>query len=198
MGLDLAGKHITVVGATGSGKSYAVCHNLPKSSIFFDIQGEKALPKDVYSVNKSSSKQMVISMLRNGEVLRYSPQRQTMQDECVYLIDWLFKEQRLKGSVSIILDEIHLLMADAKTKRAIIELITTGRKYNIFLIAISQRLANIDNTIITQSQELYLFKSNFEDQYFKRYGLPVDELVFNKKYGFYIYDWQELKGELKI
>jgi hypothetical protein len=53
---------------------------------------------------------------------------------------------------------------------------TGGIRFGIHGVFISQRPALIDNTLMTQSVGMIIFHCNMESQYFKRYGIPYEDM----------------------
>ena len=84
-----------------------------------------------------------------------------------------------------------------KALSAVERISTGGMRFGIRGVFLSQRPANISNTLMTQSNNMIIFFCNMESQYFKSYSIPIEDILslikFNGKYSFCTYDFKKIK-----
>jgi len=195
--------HSTVIGLTRSGKTYATQKSLldykneRRGVLFFNTQHE-TMPYYTKATGYTNMKELIAS-LKRGEKINYLPNTDIdiRQSELEYIINQLYKVQGL--NIVLAVDEVHLYEKEAL--KALVRVATTGLRYGITGVWISQRPANIDNTLMTQSNQFIIFKTNMENGYMKRYGIPGEEIkekLEGKKYNYCVYDFNELKGPFRV
>lgn len=195
--------HSTVIGITRSGKTYATkksLENVKESVLFFNTQLED-IPNNFIKVSGKDNIKVVINALGKGKKINYLPSldSEVRTKELKLIIDYLYK-RGTSNKIYLVVDEVHLY--EKEGLKALIQVATTGIRYNIFGVWISQRPANIDNTLMTQSNQFILFKTNMESEYFKRYGIPAEEI--NKRlqkggqYSYCSYDFIDVFGAYKV
>jgi DNA helicase HerA-like ATPase len=196
--IDFTG-HCTVIGKTGSGKTYATRKSLEKVKggvLFFNTMlGD--MPGFVQA-GKENTWEQIGAILAKGGKVNYMPglDRELRNKELSHLVKKLYESGK---NVIFAVDEVHLY--DRTATNSLVEIATTGRHFGIKGVFISQRPANVDNTLMTQSEQFVIFKLNMEQGYFDRYKMPGEEIMERIKaggqYAYVTYDWESLKGAYK-
>jgi len=84
------------------------------------------------------------------------------------------QDARAKPFVKLYVDEAHIFSPKYSTDDALQRIARQGLGHGVILNAISQRPADLNHTIITQSGTFYFFAINEWDMpYFERYGIPI-------------------------
>lgn len=201
--IDFGKGHTSVVGMTQSGKTTAVqksAESIKEGVLFFNTQQIEVSGKWIEVTGKDDPK-MLMKALRKGGKINFVPTRETRWKQLRNLIKYFFQEsERSQLDIYIIVDEIHL--ADKEALAACVELATTGIRWGLHAVFISQRPALIDNTIMNQSMQFVFLKTTLEKQYLERYGLPYEAikagLDAGGQYAYMVYDFHELKGAFKV
>lgn len=195
--------HLTVIGTTQTGKTYSVTKSIEKvreGVLFFNTQHIPFSSKYV-ECNGSDDIQTVITALRRGEKINFIPSRETRWKQLVAIIKSLYdaSEKHLLN-IYLVVDEVHLAEKDAL--KQCIEVATTGIRWGMRAVFISQRPALINNTIMSQSMKFVMFRTNMEQKYLKDYGFPYDEinqkLVDGGEHSFVVYDFRTVEGAFKV
>ena len=193
--------HSTVIGTTRSGKTYATKKSLEKVKegvIFFNTQYEE-MPSSFIKVSAKDDIKVIINALKANKKINYIPQLDSIirDKELIYLVESLYRRDSEKR-IYLVVDEVHLY--EKESLKALIKVATTGLRFGVHGIWISQRPANIDNTLMTQSNQFVIFKTNMESGYFGRYGIPDDEIKsrLKEEYSYCIYDFMEVRGGFKV
>jgi hypothetical protein len=200
------GDHVTLVGRTRSGKTTGALYSLqrqPKGVLFFNTQ-QIRFPNVWTRADKETDPEDVIDELIGGGKVVYNPDRGLRQQELTLLIAWLYKmaeEHQSDLDIYVVVDECHLFTGRAL--KACIELATTGIRWGLKAVWISQRPAKIDNTLMTQSTRFVVFDiSDMESQYFKSYRLPFDEiyqkLLEGGQYAYVVHDGRAVSEPKKV
>ena len=195
--------HTVVCGLTRSGKTWAVKESLrgqKSGTLFFNVQHE-LLPNDYIKAGSRDSRRAILRGLDKGCKINYIPStdldRQALELSC--LIEMLY--DGLKRDVILVVDEVHLFTGK-DVKRQLIRVATTGLRYGIRGVWISQRPANIQNTLMTQSNKFVFFKMNMEYQYLAGHGIPgerIGEVVKQGgKYAYCTFDWGDISGPFRV
>jgi archaellum biogenesis ATPase FlaH len=197
--------HTIVLGQTQTGKTYATEHILKTQKqgvIFFNTQLETL--RGYIQINKFTSFKIIKNLLNKGQKLNYTPvpKLQIQEQEIKFLVNQLFEFGNFskEKNIFIAIDEVHLF---TKTSQQAIERIaTSGLKFGLNGIFLSQRPANMSNTLMSQSIEMLIFKCSMESQYFKNYNIPIENILEkiekNGKYSFCTYDFTDVKEYNKI
>jgi hypothetical protein len=142
----------------------------------------------------------VVKLLKRGEKLNLLPPTYPEKKEKLLagIVQRLFDSGFTKiNPMYLAVDEVHLY--DEKTVLPeLIRVATGGMKFGIRGVWISQRPALIPNTLMTQSVRMLMFPCNMETQYFKRYGIPYDEieqeLIKNGEFSYVSYDFRNIEA----
>lgn len=206
--LSFQNNHVFICGVTRSGKTYFSAKALssaPAPVIFFNLQDEE-LPKNFFKIHSSKmqSSTEVIDYLKNGLKVDLRLPLEPIRANAIIgnlvakLMGAGFTE---RNPVYVVFDEAHLLSHYGKQKA--IEAATRGLKRGIRCIFITQRPANCNKTLYTQSIEHYLFKmGRAEKEYLKNKGIDYktmeDMWVKNGKYSYVEFDGINLIGHKPI
>jgi hypothetical protein len=197
--------HSIVLGQTQTGKTYATEHILKaqnKGCIFFNTQLEDL--KGFIKVNKGTSFKIIKNLLNKGQKLNYMPvpKLQIQEQEIKFLVAQLFEFGNFSKdkNIFVAIDEVHLFTKSSQ--QAIERIATSGLKFGLNGIFLSQRPANMSNTLMSQSIEMLIFKCSMESQYFKNYDIPIEDILAkieaNGKYSFCSYDFTIVKEYNKL
>lgn len=194
-------EHYAVFGQTRSGKTtstYTMLHNQKKAVLFFNTQ-QIIIPNYV-SVDKKTPIKTFLRLIQNGKKINYVPDREYRQYELPALVNLLYGfAKNYKIDLYLVIDEIHLY--EKRALKSAEEVATTGIRWGIHLIAISQRPAKVSNTILTQCTSFLFFKiSIMERQYLESYRIPFED-VYNKlknPYEYVIFDSYSVSDAKKI
>jgi hypothetical protein len=204
--------HSTVVGATQQGKTFGVVKSLEtvkEGVFFFNVKQDKTLNANkrfTKADGKNSIKQLA-AFVGNGGKLNFLPSTdtETMYKQAAHIIKKLH-ELSLEGKMNnfyFVADEMYIMGKDKKVLNELLKVATTGESLGMWGVFIGQRLANIDNTLITQCNNgIVLFRTQFEQNYFKNYGMDADQIekliLQGGKYSYVHFDWTNVKGAYKV
>jgi hypothetical protein len=197
--------HTTVIGMTQNGKTYTVnriLKNQKRGVLFFNTQLEDL--KGYIKVDKTTSFTVIKSLLKKGHKLNYYPSSRlsTQGQELIFLVSQIFENGNFskENYIYMVVDEVHLFKK--KALESVCRIATGGIRFGVHGIFLSQRPANIDNTLMTQSTEMLIFFCSMESQYFKNYCIPIEDILQriekNGKYSFCSYDFVNIKEYNKI
>lgn len=198
--------HTVVIGITGSGKTYAIKQSLRgvrnRGVLFFNTQFED-MPNDFIKTGGRDSLSSIKQALRGGHKLNFLPSDDLeIQKEQLSAIIKALYDGSTVWNIIFVVDEVHLFCDDRQSKRQLIRLATTGRRFGIAGVFISQRPAEIHNTLMTQSRKFVIFQTNMETEYFKRYKMPYqqieDGLLRGGEFSYIEYDWRNYCGPFRI
>lgn len=190
--------HTTVIGRTRSGKTTGALKSLQRSKrgvLFFNSQ-QIRFPAGWIRADAQTDADALIRALRAKEKIVYFPTREYRQGELRALVGLLYKgAEEDELDIYFVVDECHLYTKTAL--RACVEVATTGIRWGIKAIWISQRPAKIDNTLMTQSTRFVIYDiSNMEAPYLKSYQIPYADIYkrlrSGGKYSYVIYDGHDL------
>jgi DNA helicase HerA-like ATPase len=196
--------HTSIIGTTGTGKTYATNRLILKErqgALYFNTNLVDLAPGWI-KANGDNTFQQIVSNIKLGKKINYLPGRATREKELIYLIDNLFESNFTADRPFICaIDECHLYRKDSERK--LIEIATSGRTFGFIGTFISQRPAEMNYTLLSQSSLFYLFDVNgFEENYLKGKGFPVDkiksEIIKNGLYSYVTYDWMNVEGHIRV
>ena len=155
-------------------------------------------------IDKNTKFKTIKDLLNKGQKLNYIPStRLNIQgQEISFLIEQLFENGNFGKDkfIYFVVDEVHLFIKESLME--ICRIATGGIRYGIHGIFLSQRPANISNTLMTQSCEMLIFFCNMESQYFKNYAIPIEEILGEieraGKYSFCSYDFTRYETYTKV
>ena len=192
--------HTTVIGRTQEGKTYTINKILKNENngvIFFNTQLEDL--KGYIKADKMTPFNQILNLLKKSQKINYFPDSrlEIQSQEIKFLIEKLFEYGKFDRNnfVYFVVDEVHLFKEKALS--AVERISTGGMRFGIRGVFLSQRPANISNTLMTQSNNMIIFFCNMESQYFKSYSIPIEDILslikFNGKYSFCTYDFKKIK-----
>jgi len=197
--------HTTVIGRTQEGKTYTVnkiLKNQNRGVLFFNTQLEEL--EGYIKIDKNTRFKIIYSLLKSGKKLNYFPSTRLniQEQEIIFLINQLFENGHFnkENYIYFVIDEVHLFKKEGLEE--ICRIATGGIRYGIHGIFLSQRPANISNTLMSQSNEMLIFFCNMESQYFKNYDIPIEDILKNinnmGKYSFCAYDFKTISQYCKV
>lgn len=200
--IDLPEAHMTVLGQTQHGKTHLIKNTLNTvkgGGVFFFNTQLEPMPKNFIEASGANSWEQILGALEAGKKINFIPttdsEKRSKQLETI--IKKLYDGQ--KRDIRFVVDEAHLYKKGALSKMQ--EIATTGLRFGIKGIWISQRGALLDNTLISQSNFYVFFYLGLTDQkYFREYGFPMEEIqsrINKEKYLFCTYDGKEIEGAYK-
>lgn len=201
--IDFGKGHTTVVGTTQMGKTYAVHRSVEQLSngiLFFNVQQIEVSNKFL-DADGSDDSEVIIAALRKGKKINFIPDRENRWKQLKAIVKVLYRAaERQPLDIYIIVDECHL--ADRDALAACREIATTGIRWGIKAIYISQRPALMDNTLMTQSMRFVFFRTGMEDKYLDGHGFPAaqinERIKAGGQYAYVVWDFNELKGAYKV
>lgn len=173
------GQHKVIIGMTGTGKTYTTHGTLRKVShgvLFFNTM-HVSLPGFVRATGASDLSD-IMDLIEGGGKVDFRPHTDLSKSskQLIAIINGLY-DRRWTDFIFAI-DEVHLYRKDALS--ALIRAITTGRNQGVEMACLTQRLALLDNTIMTQSPYKVIFKLENETKYCEGYGIPyrlIEEMI---------------------
>jgi hypothetical protein len=174
-----------------------------KGVLYFNTQHEPVQQKGFIEADGKNTFTDIRHALNAGSLINFLPSinKKIRAAQLAYLVNKCFEDDMQE--FYFVIEEAQLYNGDREAMDAIEQIYTTGRKWGIFAGIHSVRPAIISNTIITQSEQKFIFKTDeFEMQYFKRYNLPYDTIMSSilqkGEYAFMIQEPDGLKGAFKI
>lgn len=195
----LAGRHVLVIGGSGSGKTFwmtKVCDFLP-TYIFINPQIEQVVDKITQVVTENENE--VIELLENGyRRIQFIPSEDDMQGieqlKTIRLDLWeVAKNMNIKDGqfwMNFISDESQIY-AWKGSRNDLDNFARRGRRYGIKSWFLTQRPQNLSSGIINNVTHQVIFKSGaYESMYFKNYKIPIEQEKewIDKPYHYVVYD----------
>jgi hypothetical protein len=196
--------HTSVIGTTGTGKTYATNRLIlgeSLGSLYFNTNIVK-LANGWVRADKTNTVKQIIQALKEGKKINYIPDRSMKEKEFIYLTDKLFDAGFTENKQFIYaIDECHLYKKDADRK--LVEVATSGRTFGFKGVFISQRPAEMNYTLLSQSSLFYIFDvNNFEVNYLNGKGFPTEairqEIHKNGLYSYVTFDNRDIQGHKKV
>lgn len=198
-------EHGTVLGITRHGKTAATLKSLARLKdegvLFYNTQHEEKIPSGFTTVDpRQHDWEQVEHLLSKNKKINWIPATkiENMHKEIVYIVDKLYNGE--KRNVRLVIDEVHLFKKQALAE--IQRVATTGLRWGIRGVFISQRPANVNNDLYTQSTNHVIFALGAADyEYLGNKGFPVDEIkekIKGEKYHFVTFDQKEVSGTKTI
>lgn len=174
---------ISIFGRTGSGKTFFVKNwLLPQYSnyVFYDFKHEN---DDVdHEIVINTPNQLKIDLDTYQKIL-YQPTQTNIRKEFNSVCDIIFKHK----NTSLYVDE----SSNISTPSSILPyhniIMTQGRTYNVGVINAAQRPRIIHNTIISESEHLFVFSLNLEtdvDKIKEQIGAAAEDIHFLPEHHF--------------
>ena len=167
--------HECVLGRTQSGKTYYAVNARARvwrgAVLFFNPQGFPA-PVDFISAAGKDDLSGIAATLRRSLRLSYVPSDndEVAEKELSVLVDMAFSATLPKHGLLFIADEAQDFPNPLR------RIARRGLSRGVTGVFISQRPAELHNTLLTQAVRHVIFESSWESQYFKRYGLDAEKI----------------------
>jgi DNA helicase HerA-like ATPase len=174
-------KHVLINGASGTGKTEYFKRNILKPAMQKKIKVIIIDPEDEYEEIPKTSIKNILDDLKVKTAVRYVPNLR--QNDYLEQLDKLYMKifDNVRGCI-IAIDEARFCGGEQhKLVNGLLELITRGRKRNLKLVVITQRIALLDKTITGNCQIKVLFKCA-EDVDWDRYRKINKELAEKLKH----------------
>lgn len=190
---DITQKHTVIIGSTDSGKSTFAEYlflNTPYKAIYYDIQEERNPKSDKVVLLEGN---FTLDALRkyNRMVIYGKFNTNAQLTEITNIINILFRlgkyYPRRKVWCNLFVDESHEVAPKWDDDNPLNRVATKGLGYGIALICMTQRPAQLHNTILTQAKHHFFFNINFyETPYFSKFSIPLAEIEewIKKEYHF--------------
>lgn len=193
--------HEVVLGRTQSGKThYAVkarADSWRGPVLFFNPQG--FVPGGGYiGVTGQDDLEQIIRALRSGQKISYVPSDKDdlAEKELSVLVDAIFPVAWGAPGLLFIADEAQDFPGPLR------RIARRGLARGVTGVFISQRPAEMHNTLLTQAIRHVIFDSAWESQYFKRYGLDSDKIegILSKaqKYSYIVVQGGCISGPYRV
>lgn len=201
--IDFTRGHTGVIGRTRSGKTYTTIRSLERDKrgvLFFNLQQEEDVPKSFIEADGNSSSDALFDCLAAGEKINFLPSvdLQQAQRQLTGIIRALYDGE--KHNIVLAVDEAHLFKGEALN--ALMRVATTGLRWGITLVPITQRLAKMHNDLMTQLVQMVCFETNNEGPYFKQYDIPHEEIEVRLRqggqYSYCVFDGRDVSGPFKL
>lgn len=190
-------EHTVELGITRHGKTWAGIKSLERLNgeavLFFNTQHEK-VGKGWTTVDPSLHEwDQVEALLQKNRKINWLPSTDLdeMQKEIIFIVKQLYNGE--KRNLRFAIDEVHLFTKEALNQ--IRRVATTGLRWGIRGVFISQRPAKVDNTLYTQSTNHVIFAlGNADYTYLKGQGFPSEEIMLKvdgEPYVFVTYNQKE-------
>lgn len=200
--IDFSRGHTAIVGRTRSGKTYTGIRRLQTERhgvLFVNTQHEK-VPAGFVKAYGSTPMDAMLDDLASGAKINFLPSfdRRHTDLQLSAIVKALY--DGTERHMILAVDEAHLRKKEGL--EAMMMVATTGLRWGITLVPITQRLAKLDNDLMTQCVQKVVFATEDEDQYFKGYGYPIDEinrrLLAKGQYSYCVYYSREIEGAYKL
>lgn len=196
--IDYKRGHWLAVGRTQQGKTYTVVRTLQreKSGVLFFNTGLQPVTPAYIRADGHTDVDALIRALDAGAKINFIPHEShtVAEGQLSAIVRALFDGK--KRDVHLVVDEAWEYRAQALT--AMRKVARRGLYWGVHLGVIVQRLANLNNDLMTQCETLIVFALNLEKKYFQRYELPFDEfqrrIEAKGKYSYCVYSDVTVKG----
>lgn len=203
----LSGRHILLIGSTGSGKTYAASYmaRFMDAFIFINTQEELSASKECQVVLEDPED--LQEALEDGyRGIEYVPSmdRESAIEEVEVIREQLFEigsEMKAQAQVlelstwiNVFLDETQVF-APIMTHKDAENIWNRGRGYGIRGIAISRQPQELSKDVVNNCEfELIFQLGHYALPYFQRFKIPIEEhqAWINRQYHFLLYDKRQI------
>lgn len=169
------GQHKGILGMTGTGKTYTTTRELLKQplGVFFFNTMRVPMPRGFVRSDGKANFPDLMDLIESGKKVNFLPAARI--DDKAKQIGMIIDSigTREWSDFIFVVDEIHLYQE--KAKQSLIQGITTMRNNGGEFVWLSQRMARVDNTFMTQSPYKVIFSLENEDKYMHNYGIPYSD-----------------------
>jgi hypothetical protein len=170
------GQHKVIIGMTGTGKTYTAFNTLKpvRQGVFFFNTMHVPTLRGYTRAKGNADLDDIMDLIEGGGKVNFLPSTDLKNagKQLIAIINGLYA-RRWEAFIFVI-DEVHLYRQESL--QAILRAITTGRNQGVEMVSVSQRLALVDNTIMSQSPEKVIFFLENETKYCENYGIPYSEI----------------------
>lgn len=209
----MSGRHILLIGSTGSGKTYAASYMMKfmDAAVFVNTQEELSVSQ-ACQVSLDDPSEIQDALEEGWRKIEYVPSmdRDAAQAEVETLREGLFEigsimkaqaqVMELPMWITVFLDEAQLY-APIHTHRDAENFWTRGRGYGIKGVAISRQPQELSKEIVNNVEyELIFLLGHYAEPYFKTFKIPIEEhrAWIAQKHHFLLYDKQTITECLPI
>ena len=207
IGKALSGRHILIIGSTGSGKSYAAAYmtKFLDAFVFINTQEEREVSQ-VCQVQLESPDELQEALEEGYRRIEFTPSmdRDTAIAEVEVIREQLFElgsEVKAQSSeleipfwITLFLDEAQVY-APILTHKDAENFWTRGRGYGIRGVALSRQPQELTKEIVNNCEYELIFKlGHYAYPYFSRFKIPIEEHEqwLNRTYHFVLYDKESI------
>lgn len=174
--------HTMVLGRTGSGKTWHVVKkvlpSIQRGGVFFWNGGHENVsyfPISFLHCSGSDNIMQIKNALFRRKTIIYTPsiKQKTANAELSF---WQQILMSVKKDITVIIDEVARVSPQGSIDTPCHLLATAGRRWGLECIFITQRVADVSKTIVTQCQNWIIFEhSNIDRQYLLQRGLEISK-----------------------
>ena len=203
----MSGRHILLIGSTGSGKTYAASYmaRFMDAFIFINTQEELSASREC-QILLEDPEDLQDALEEGYRGIEYVPSldRDSAIEEVEVIREQLFEiGSEMKGEnpvlelptwISVFLDESQVY-APIMTHKDAEAFWTRGRGYGIRGIAISRQPQELSKEIVNNVEYELIFQlGHYALPYFRRFKIPIEEHQewINKQYHFLLYDKRQI------
>jgi polynucleotide 5'-kinase involved in rRNA processing len=199
----LSGRHILLIGSTGSGKTYAASYMAKFLDAFVAINTqEEREVSQVCQVQLESPDELQEALEEGYRRIEFTPSmdRDTAIEEVEVIREQLFEigsEMKARSTeleipfwITVFLDESQVY-APIMTHKDAESFFTRGRGYGIRGVAISRQPQELSKEIVNNVEYELIFKQgHYAELYFTRFKIPIEQHQewINKEHHFLLYD----------
>lgn len=202
--------HSTVIGTTGTGKTFGTAHSLLESDkgvFFFNTMGTDSVPAAYTRASGQSDIESIDRLLKRKRKVNFIPSfsPEVRDRQLQAIIRYLLDDGR-KRDMILAVDEVHLFKNDKKAgikvQDELIRLATTGRNFGVKGVYLSQRPANVNNNLLEMSSNWVIYFVPLGKSWFTAYNMPYEEIIEPLKsapeHSYMLYDFKNVKGPFKV
>lgn len=175
--------HTYIMGRTGTGKTYFLVHSLldkeKEKAVFYFLGGHDVFTP-AYShalADMHTPTNAIIKALRKKQKVFYTPSiyQKTAIQELKHWQEVLMSDV-CPHSLLFCVDEVARYAPQGSIDTACHLLATGGRRWRIESFFLSQRIADVSKTLVTQCSHIYIFEhAAFETNYLKGHGIILED-----------------------
>lgn len=192
--------HEFVCGLPGSGKTHHAVHVATHHQgpvIVIDPQDDPDLPWP--RADSGNSWSQIWAAATSGGV-RYVPSLDDARAERELRLIALRLLQPHQRELLLVIDEAHIYAPEGKPAGPLHQAARRGRRFNVRLLLISQRPADLSKGLVLLAARHTIF-TTFEGSYLAKYGIPADDLrqrlVNGGDYSYCTWDMASLQGPFR-
>jgi hypothetical protein len=205
----LSGRHILIIGSSGSGKTYAAAYMAQKTDcfVFLNVQRERSV-SNVCQVSLEEPSEIQEALEEGYRQIEFIPSmnRDEARAEVQILRESIFeigteikaesKELEIPFWINCFLDEFQLFAPKHSHLDGEI-FFTQGRGLGIRSIAISRAPQEISSEVVNNVENELIFRlGHYSEPYYKTYKIPIEEYkdYLSNDHYFVLYDKYQITG----